>query len=65
MLVGIKGGWSAVKEAALQKFTITEDETKFIKQNLNLNTDKKTILYAPSFYPTSIEKLCPQLSVLC
>ena len=46
-------------------FTITEDETKFIKQNLNLNPEKKTILYAPSFYPTSIEKLYSQLSVLC
>ena len=45
-------------------YTISENEPEQLKQKLNLNQNKKTILYAPSFYPTSIEKLCPQLSVL-
>ena len=45
-------------------YTIPENEPEQLKQKLNLNRNKKTILYAPSFYPTSIEKLCPQLSVL-
>ena len=45
-------------------YTIPENEPEQLNQKLNLNRNKKTILYAPSFYPTSIEKLCPQLSVL-
>ncbi|MBH10916.1 MAG: hypothetical protein CMG74_11315 [Candidatus Marinimicrobia bacterium] len=45
-------------------YSINKNTVKLIKQDLNLNTNKKTILYAPSFYPTSIEKLCSQLSIL-
>ena len=32
-----------------------------IKSSLKIDPRKKTILYAPSFYPTSIEKICPFL----
>ena len=34
-------------------------EIKFTNQKLELDPDKKSILYAPSFYPTSIDKLYP------
>ena len=34
-------------------------ETKFTNQKLELDPDKKSVLYAPSFYPTSIDKLHP------
>ena len=33
-------------------YTIPENEPEQLKQKLNLNRNKKTILYAPSFYPT-------------
>ncbi|MBF88146.1 MAG: hypothetical protein CMG75_00535 [Candidatus Marinimicrobia bacterium] len=39
-----------------------QDHTKLNQKNLedlNLNSQKKTILYAPTFYPSSIEKLIP------
>ena len=36
-------------------------EIKFTKQKLELDPDKKSVLYAPSFYPTSIDKLHPYL----
>ena len=36
-------------------------EIKFTNQKIELDPDKKTILYAPSFYPTSIDKLHPYL----
>jgi len=45
-------------------YTMTEKETRSIKKNLNLIPGKNIILYAPSFYPTSIEKLYSQLSIL-
>ena len=32
-----------------------------LRENLNLDTNKKTVLYAPSFYPSSIEKIFPYL----
>ena len=31
-----------------------------LKKDLDLDSNKKTILYAPSFYPSSIEKLIPE-----
>ena len=36
-------------------------EIKFTNQKIELDPDKKSILYAPSFYPTSIDKLNPYL----
>ena len=36
-------------------------EIKFTNQKLELDPDKKSVLYAPSFYPTSIDKLHPYL----
>ena len=36
-------------------------EIKFTNQKIELDPDKKSILYAPSFYPTSIDKLHPYL----
>ena len=44
--------------------TITDDEVDRYRKSLNLDPGKKTILYAPSFYPTSIEKISPFISVL-
>ena len=35
-----------------------------LKKELDLDPHKKTILYAPSFYPSSIEKLLPELITL-
>ena len=35
-----------------------------MKKNIKINERKKTILYAPSFYPTSIEKIGLQLPLL-
>ena len=43
---------------------IANESTKIIEQDLELNSNKKTVLYAPSFYPTSIEKISPYLSDL-
>ena len=43
---------------------IPDISVKNIVDKLQLNPNKKTILYAPSFYPTSIEKICPFLSEL-
>ena len=43
---------------------ISNESTKIIEQDLELNSNKKTVLYAPSFYPTSIEKISPFLSDL-
>ncbi len=43
---------------------IANESTKIIEQDLELNSNKKTVLYAPSFYPTSIEKISPFLSDL-
>jgi len=40
------------------------ESINLIKNDLELNLNKKTILYAPSFYPTSIEKISPYLSDL-
>ncbi len=39
-------------------------EISRLGQDLNLNPDKKTILYAPSFYPSSIELLLPEFELL-
>ena len=36
-------------------------EIKFKNQKLEIDPDKKSVLYAPSFYPTSIDKLHPYL----
>ena len=41
---------------------INDDEaTKDLLMNIGLDKSKKTILYAPSFYPSSIEKIYPEL----
>ena len=46
-------GFAKLDEA----FNITpEDKKKMIKE-FNLNPDKKTILYAPTFYPSSIDRM--------
>ncbi len=42
-------------------FTIPDGEIEKKKNMINLDQSKKTILYAPSYYPTSIEKVCPLL----
>ena len=39
----------------------SDPEIKFTNQKIELDPDKKSILYAPSFYPTSIDKLHPYL----
>ena len=36
-------------------------EIKFTNQKIELDPDKKSVLYAPSFYPTSIDKLHPYI----
>ena len=43
---------------------LIKDNNDSILANLDLDTDLKTILYAPSFYPTSIDKLIPILPKL-
>ena len=43
---------------------ISDNSMKTFIDNLKLNPKKKTILYAPSFYPTSIERICPYLNEL-
>jgi len=40
---------------------LVSDNNDSILANLDLDTDLKTILYAPSFYPTSLDKLIPIL----
>ena len=45
-------------------FTITNRQITLLKDSLKINDNKKTILYAPSFYPTSIEKIGLQLPLL-
>ena len=45
-------------------YTIENNELKALVDNLDLDNTKKTILYAPSFYPTSIEKVGPHLPLL-
>ena len=45
-------------------FTIDEKEIAILKNKLKINDSKKTILYAPSFYPTSVEKIGLQLPLL-
>ena len=39
----------------------SNSEIKSTNQKLELDPDKKSVLYAPSFYPTSIDKLHPYL----
>ncbi len=46
-------------------FTITEADIRSCKKDIHLDKRKKTILYAPSFYPTSIEKISEQLPLIC
>ena len=43
---------------------IDEEEISIIKKTLNLDFSKKTILFAPTFYPTSLELLYNELAVL-
>ena len=38
-----------------------DDATKDLLMSIGLDKSKKTILYAPSFYPSSIEKIYPEL----
>ena len=49
--VGLKGGWNAIKEAALQKFTILEDETEY-KENVDEKGD--AMHYVPIHYSEKI-----------
>ncbi len=46
-------------------FTIKEADIRSCKKDIRLDKRKKTILYAPSFYPTSIEKISKQLPLIC
>jgi len=41
---------------------LDSEEVLRLGQDLGLDPDKKTILYAPSFYPSSIELLFPELN---
>ena len=45
-------------------FDLDDDEILKLKRELNLDPNKKTILYAPSFYPSSLEKLFPEFELL-
>ena len=45
-------------------FTIPDKEIHSVKNSLQLNNSKKTVLYAPSFYPSSVEKISTQLPLL-
>ena len=45
-------------------FTIPDKEIYSIKKSLQLDDSKKTVLYAPSFYPSSVEKISTQLPLL-
>jgi len=38
---------------------MSTEETVSIRSNFNIDSNKKTLLYAPSFYPSSIDKLHP------
>ena len=40
---------------------IPENNTEDLLTNIGLDQNKKTILYAPTFYPSSIEKIYPEL----
>ena len=44
--------------------TITDNEVNEYLKYLDLDPNKKTILYAPSFYPTSIEKIAPFIPLI-
>ena len=46
-------------------FTLTEADIRSCKKDIHLDKRKKTILYAPSFYPTSIEEISTQLPLIC
>ena len=46
-------GFAKLDEA----FKLTESDKKVLITNLGLNTERKTILYAPTFYPSSIDRL--------
>ena len=43
---------------------LDSEEVLRLGQDLGLDPDKKTILYAPSFYPSSIELLFPEFELL-
>ena len=45
-------------------FTLSDKEIYSIKKSLQLDDSKKTVLYAPSFYPSSVEKISTQLPLL-
>jgi len=49
--VGLKGGWNAIKEAALQKFTVLEDEIEY-KENVDEKGD--AMHYVPIHYSEKI-----------
>lgn len=44
--------------------TITKDEVDFAKAELGLDYSNKTILYAPTFYPSSLEAIYDEIAVL-
>ena len=43
--------------------TIAKNEIDPIKKDLGLDNKKKTILYAPTFYPTSLELVCEDIKI--
>ena len=44
--------------------TINKAEIKVAKEKLDLDTNQKTVLFAPTFYPTSLELLYDEIKVL-
>jgi len=44
--------------------TISKAEIKVVREKLDLDTNRKTVLFAPTFYPTSLELLYNEIKVL-
>lgn len=44
--------------------TINKSEIKVVREKLDLSTNQKTVLFAPTFYPTSLELLYNEIKVL-
>ena len=59
-----KMGYENLVLTGFTKLDLLFDESNYdivqLKKELDLDPNKKTILYAPSFYPSSIEKLVPE-----
>ena len=52
---------SKIKKVGYSKLdsvlNVTEDDLSMLRKKYNIDSSKKTILYAPTFYPSSIEKM--------